>query len=107
MTRRSAIDTELADIDKELSAIAAYEAAKTGKAPTPRRSARTRTRTPGRRDAVLALVQRFPDGIKRKDILEHMGVKNDKSGEQSVSNALSALVKAKKLGLDAGIYRAA
>jgi Fe2+ or Zn2+ uptake regulation protein len=63
---------------------------------------RTRTRlvSQGRRgskrDAILKLVQES-DGLTRGEILEHMGLKGDKSGEMSVSNALTALTKSKQV----------
>jgi hypothetical protein len=39
-----------------------------------------------------------PNGLSRGEILNLIGVKGDKSGEQSVSNALSALTKQNQLG---------
>ena len=61
---------------------------------TPRISS-TGTRRAGIRDEVLAAVKAAgADGISRADLLQALGVKGNKSGEQSVSNALSALKKA-------------
>ena len=42
----------------------------------------------------------------RSPILEALGVKGDKSGAQSVSNALSALKKAKEVVVEDGKYHA-
>ena len=51
-----------------------------------------------KRQAILELVNQHPDGLSRGEILNLIGVKSDKSGEQSVSNALSALTKQNQLG---------
>jgi hypothetical protein len=97
------LENEIELMDRELAAIDAYEAAKSGKPVKSGRAVatgRTRTRlvSQGRRgskrDAILKLVQES-DGLTRGEILEHMGLKGDKSGEMSVSNALTALTKSK------------
>lgn len=104
LSRRDAIDGEIEAVDIELRAISAYEEAKTGK----RKNGTTRsTRTLGRRDAILALVAQNSDGISRGDILDGLGVKGNKSAEQSVSNALNNLKKANKLAQRDGKYIAA
>jgi alkylation response protein AidB-like acyl-CoA dehydrogenase len=41
----------------------------------------------------LAVIKANADGLARGEILEKMGLKGDKSGEMSVSNALTALTK--------------
>ncbi len=98
--RKAAIDAEIAGIQQEMKAVAAYEAAKTGKPVT----ASTGKRRTGIRDEVLAKVKAHPEGIARAPLLEEMGVKGDKSGEQSVSNALAALKKAGIITADDGVY---
>ena len=103
LSRKAQCDQELADIDKELTAISAYEAAKAGKAPRTT-GAGTRKRRTGQRDAVLAEVKKHADGISRADLLKAMGVKGDKSAEGSVSNALAALKKAGTIGAKDGKY---
>jgi hypothetical protein len=45
--------------------------------------------------------------LSRGEILEQMGLKGDKSGEMSVSNALTALTKSNQVLRDGGKYRAA
>jgi hypothetical protein len=42
--------------------------------------------------------------LSRGEILNLIGAKGDKSGEQSVSNALSALIKQNQLGKKEGKY---
>lgn len=106
MARRSAIDEELTEIDRLLNAANAYEAALTGKT-TSRKTGTRGPRSSGRTANLLALIQNTPDGMKRADILEKMGVKGDKSGENSVSTALTNLKKQSKIGLKDGLYTAA
>jgi hypothetical protein len=55
---------------------------------------RTRNaRSGSKRDQLVALIRFNPEGMARGQILEKLGLKGDKSGEMSVSNALSALTK--------------
>jgi len=94
-TQQQELENKLTDINRELTAIDAYEAAKTGKAP--RATAASSTSRPSgrrgsKRDEVLKLIQEG-DGLTRGQILEKMGVKGNKSAEMSVSNALTALTK--------------
>jgi hypothetical protein len=106
------LEGKLADINRELAAIDAYEAAKTGKAPAPARqtrSARTRpqARRGSKREALLQLIKDNPGGLVRAEILERMGLKGDKAGEMSVSNALTALTKGNQVIRREGRYVAA
>jgi hypothetical protein len=50
---------------------------------------------------------RQSDGLSRGELLERMGLKGDKSGEMSVSNALTALTKSNQVHREGGKYRAA
>ena len=67
-----------------------------GKAARPRKQAGSRrasgTRRGSKRDELLNVI-RAGDGLTRGEILEKMGLKGDKAGEMSVSNALTALTK--------------
>src|SRR3954464_2779584 len=94
-------------VNREYAAIEAYETAKTGKnarqAPArPQQQARRGSR----RQELLELI-RQSDGLSRGEILERMGLKGDKSGEMSVSNALTALTKSNQVRREDGKYRAA
>jgi len=97
----------LADINRELAAIDAYEAAKNGKA-TPTRSTGTRRATPSRRgskrEGIMAVLSDVPHGLTRGEILDRMGLKGNKSGEMSVSNALTALSKSNQVVRKDGKY---
>jgi hypothetical protein len=97
------LDNKLADIDRELSAIEAYEVAKTGKA-APRGTSRAPKRNTGarrgsRREELLNVIREH-HGLTRGQILEKLGLKGDKSGEMSISNALTALTKSNQLRRD-------
>jgi len=73
------------------------------------RGALERNRPPARRDSrrekLLKLI-RGETGLSRGEILERMGIKRDKSGEMSVSNALTTLVEKNQVRLKGGKYRA-
>lgn len=101
LERRIEIDAELAEVDREISAITAYEEIKRGKTPAivapPQHR---RPRHTGRRHEVLEAIRRSPEGATRRELLEMLALKGDKSQEQSVSNALTALKKAEHIVLD-------
>src|SRR5215213_8021303 len=91
-------------VNREYVAIEAYETAKTGKAARQEPAARQRqTRRGSRREGLLELI-RQSNGLSRGEILERMGLKGDKSGEMSVSNALTALAKSNQVRRDGGKY---
>jgi hypothetical protein len=109
--RRQA-EEELDAIDTEFRAINAYQDAKTGKRPSPSRM----TNGSGRRHTVQRRGSRRADlvkligehaGLRRQDILEKLGLKGDKTGEMSVSNALTAMIKANQLKREDGLYHVA
>ena len=56
-----------------------------------------------RREELLNLI-RDGNGLSRGDILERMGLKGDKTGEASVSNALNALGKRNQIRREGGKY---
>src|SRR3954451_15418595 len=106
-SRQEELQRKLDAINREFAAIEAYETAKTGKnarqAPAGRQP---RARRGSRREALLELL-RQSDGLSRGEILERMGLKGDKSGAMSVSNALTALTKSNQVRREGGKYRAA
>jgi hypothetical protein len=115
-SQQQELEAKLAEINRELAAIDAYEAAKAGKpiaahrqSPAPRRASAgtTRTRRGSKREEILIVIRKHPDGLARKDILEQMGLKGDKAGEMSVSNALTALTKGGQVMRAEGRYRVA
>src|SRR3954452_33142 len=104
-SQQEELQRKLDAINREFAAIEAYNTAKTGKnarqAPAGRRARRG-----SRREALLELL-RQSDGLSRGEILERMGLKGDKGGETSVSNALTALTKSNQLRREGGKYCAA
>jgi hypothetical protein len=108
LAKKAEIDKEISSIDTELKAITAYEQAKSGRAPSASRSGGTGTRRSGIREEVLSAVKdASPDGASRSDLLAKLGAKGEKSAEQSVSNALSALKKAGTISQKGNLYIAA
>jgi hypothetical protein len=110
LAQQKDLDAKLAALDREVSAVDAYEAAKSGKAaPSPPRARTARSagrgRRGGRREELMELIRQHPEGLARKDILERLGLKGNKSGEMSVSNALTALTKAGQVVRAEGRYR--
>ena len=99
--RQRALQEEMALVKRELSALDAYETAKTGKTKS------TRSPRASRQDGILEILHGRADGLSRGSILERLGLKGNKSGEQSVSNALNNMKKAGKLVLKDGKYVAA
>lgn len=80
-----------------------YRLVETGTMATPSRTS-TKRRS-GVREEVIKTVADHPKGISRAEVLEVMGVKGDKSGEQSVSNALSNAKKKGDISLVDGVYK--
>ncbi|MGD9614763.1 MAG: hypothetical protein AB7H90_17615 [Alphaproteobacteria bacterium] len=100
------LQRKLDEINREFAAIEAYEAAKTGKTArggSTSSGRQQRVRRGSRREELLNLI-REGDGLSRGEILERMGLKGDKSGEMSVSNALTALTKRNQVRREGGKY---
>jgi hypothetical protein len=115
------LENKLTEISRELAAIAAYEAAKTGKAAMPGRQPRgprtsaavvkqpsvetgARPRARGRREVLLQVIGEQSNGLSRGEIFVRMGLKGNKSAEKSVSNALTALTKNNQVSRREGRY---
>ena len=116
---REQLQKRLAELDRELAAIDAYKTTKGKAKGPPTRKARTSgaparkakrkqpqavSRRGGKREALLQILRENPDGLRRGEILIRLGVKGNKSGETSVSNALTALTKANQLARLDGKY---
>lgn len=106
-SQQQELERQLADVNRQLSAIDAYEAARTGKATTTRqpgtRRGPQRARRGSKREELLKVIS-DGNGLTRGQILEKMGLKGDKSGEMSVSNALTALTKSQQITRRDGKY---
>ena len=94
ITQQRELDQRLSEINREFEAVGAYEAAKSGKrqAAAGRSSGTRQVRRGSRREELMNVI-RQGQGLTRGEILEKMGLKGNKSGEMSVSNALTALTK--------------
>ena len=111
LANKAAVEKELESIEQELTALDAYRQAKgspVGRPAAKRAGSNGARRATGRRgekrQAVLNLIKENPVGLSRGEILVQMGVKGNRSAEQSVSNALSALKKAEKVNSREGKY---
>jgi hypothetical protein len=107
--QRAEIDKKLAEIEKEFQAIDAYEHAKTGRT-SGRKAGPGRgrvSRRGSRRESIMEVIRQNPAGLSRGEILQNMGLRGDKSGEMSVSNALTALSKSNQVRREGGKYHVA
>jgi hypothetical protein len=103
-TQQEELQRQLDAINREFTAIEAYETAKTGKAARQEPARRQRqARRGSRREGLLELIQQS-NGLSRGEILERMGLKGDKAGEMSVSNALTAFTKRNQIRREGGKY---
>src|SRR5215208_5664427 len=103
-TQQEELQRQLEAVNREFAAIEAYEGAKTGKAARQQAPAGRQSRARrGRREGLLELIQQG-NGLSRGEILERMGLKGDKQGEMSVSNALTALAKGNQVRREGGKY---
>jgi hypothetical protein len=104
-TQQEELQRQLDAVNREFAAIEAYEGAKTGKAARQQAPAgrQSRARRGSRREGLLELIQQG-NGLSRGEILERMGLKGDKAGEMSVSNALTALAKRNQIRREGGKY---
>ena len=104
LEKQREIQKQLADIDNQFLAVEAYEAAKKGRPVTIGGPSSTRAPRGARQKAVLEHIQKAPNGLTRGELIEAMGVKGDKSGEQSISNALNNMKKAGRISSKEGRY---
>lgn len=107
----AALNGKLAEIDREFAAVAAYEAAKSGRGPRVPRTARgPRVRMGSRREAVMQALQaarrEAPHALTRQEIFAATGAKGDFTVEVSISNAMSALLKKGKIVRIGNLYYA-
>ena len=97
-------EREIAQLEAQNVAIMAYDAALKGKT-APKEPRAPRGRRGEKREAIRDLVAQHPDGITRGELLTAMQAHGDKSAEQSISNALSALKKAGRVTQEGRTYK--
>jgi hypothetical protein len=103
-SRRADIDREIEALQRELSAMDAFFSAKQGGGgalATGRRGRRGE-----KRQRLLDLIKTAPEGLTRGEIIDKLNAA-EKSAQQSISNALSALFKSKALKREGRRYRIA
>ena len=93
VNQQRALQAQLDELDGMLAKFDVFE----GKAaqPTPTRRKRSGHRG-SRREELLSIINQS-HGLSRGEILDKMGLKGNKTGEMSVSNALTALSKSKQV----------
>jgi hypothetical protein len=105
------LQVQLDEIDICFAAVLAYEQTLAGKLPVPALSKRQQSAKPAGRGQkqtqVLHVIEQHPNGMTRGEVIDAIGVKGNKSGAQSVSNALTALKKAGKIASTDGKWQAA
>src|SRR5688500_18268523 len=97
LAQREEAEQKLRSIDRQARAMQVYRDTLEGKG-----ERRTTTRRRGelrgeKLQSIFELIRNIPDGLSRGDILRAMRA-NDKSSQQSISNALSALTLTNQLG---------
>src|SRR5665213_3650443 len=101
------LERQLNAVHDEMRAIEAYESAKSVKANRSSSSNGVRRGRSGSKREELMKVIQSGKGLSRGEILEKMGLKGNKAGEMSVSNALTALTKNNTVRREGGKYLAA
>ena len=96
--RREKVE-RLFEISRRLKACDAYERALNGVVAS---GESTRARKGSRREAILNAIG--DDEMSRAGILEKLGLKGDKAGEMSVSNALTSMKKNGEVSAENGVY---
>lgn len=105
--QKKVIDVQIAQLQTELNAIAAYESAKEGKKIVLKNtsSPQTNTRQSGIRRSVLDVISSATNGIKRRELIDRFDAKGDKAKMQSITNAVANLKRNNAITLENGIYK--
>jgi hypothetical protein len=107
LNQQHALQEQLDQVDEMIRKFDAFEAkpARARKQTRSTKGRRTSGRRGSKRDELLKVI-RGGHGLTRGEILEKMGLKGNKSGEMSVSNALTALTKSNQVRRDGRKYLA-
>jgi len=101
-TQQQELQKQLDEVNGMLSKFDVFEGKRA--APTQARGRRSTGARRGSKREELLKVIREGDGLTRGEILEKMGLKGNKLGEMSVSNALTALTKGNQVRREGGKY---
>jgi hypothetical protein len=93
VNQQRALQSQLDELDEMLAKFDVFG----GKAARPTRTRRTSSRRRGSRREELLKIIKQGHGLTRGELLDKMGLKGNKPGEMSVSNALTALTKSKQV----------
>lgn len=97
--KKAELDSEIDAVNAELKAITAYENVRKPK----ERIRNTRApRQTGMKQTIIDLLKTAP--LNRASIIDALGVRGDKSKEQTVSNTLANLKKKDEVKLKDGMY---
>jgi hypothetical protein len=103
LNQQQVIQQQLDDLDSMLSKFDVFEGKEASRQQTRRGRRASGTRRGSKRDELMKVI-REGNGLSRGEILAKMGLKGDKSGEMSISNALTALTKANQVSRRDGKY---
>lgn len=93
LDQQRALQAQLDELDGMLERFDVFEGKPAGE---PQRRRRRSGRRGSRREELLKIIKQS-HGVTRGEILDKMGLKGNRSGEMSVSNALTALTKSKQV----------
>lgn len=102
--KRQEADREITQLEAQLRAINAYDAALKGTSVADKPRA-ARGRRGEKREAICNLLAQHTDGLTRRELLTALEVHGDKAAEQSISNALSALKKTGRIVQEGKAYK--
>ena len=100
VNRQRALQAQLDELDGMLAKFDVFEGKAAQQAPTRRNRSGQRG---SRREELLRIINQS-HGLSRGEILDKMGLKGNKAGEMSVSNALTALTKGNQVRRDGRKY---
>ena len=109
LNQQNAIQQQLDQLDEVLTKFDVFEgkhAQRRGTRKATTRRVSTGGRRGSRREELLQVI-RDGHGLTRGEILERMGLKGNKAGEMSVSNALTALTKSNQVRREGRKYLSA
>jgi len=107
LNQQQAVQEQLDQVDEMLRKFDAFGGKSPGRRQTRSTVARPTSGRRGSRREELLNVIREGHGLTRGEVLEKLGLKGNKSGEMSVSNALTALTKSNQVRRDGRKYVAA
>ena len=106
LNQQSTIQEQIDHLDEMLTKFDVFEGKYARRGPGRKTKHASSGGRGSRREELLGVIK-AGHGLTRGEILDKMGLKGDKSGEMSVSNALTALIKGNQVRRDGRKYLAA